>query len=72
MRGRSAPLTGRGAERAGRRDRGCGIGPWQLRNKTKIASHLDSSIKAEVIGCLRRNVDVFAWSSAKLTGIRPM
>lgn len=38
---------------------------------TKIASDLDSDVKAEVIDCLRRNVGIFAWSSAELTGIQP-
>lgn len=45
--------------------------PGNSETKTKIASDLNSDLKADVVDCLRRNVGVFAWFSAELTSIRP-
>ncbi|KAL0458918.1 UNVERIFIED_CONTAM: hypothetical protein Slati_0519000 [Sesamum latifolium] len=38
---------------------------------TQIDSHLGGKTKEEVISCLRRNVDIFAWAPQDLEGIDP-
>lgn len=45
--------------------------PGNSETKTKIASDLNNDLKTDVINCLRKNIGVFAWSSAELTGILP-
>ncbi|KAL0445686.1 UNVERIFIED_CONTAM: hypothetical protein Slati_1696500 [Sesamum latifolium] len=38
---------------------------------TRIGSHLGGKTKEEVISCLRRNADIFAWAPQDLEGIDP-
>ncbi|KAL0431118.1 UNVERIFIED_CONTAM: hypothetical protein Sradi_0737800 [Sesamum radiatum] len=38
---------------------------------TRIGSHLDGKTKEEIILCLQRNADIFAWASQDLEGIDP-
>ncbi|KAL0412942.1 UNVERIFIED_CONTAM: hypothetical protein Sradi_1495900 [Sesamum radiatum] len=38
---------------------------------TRIGSHLDEEAKKEIILCLQRNADIFAWNPQDLEGIDP-
>ncbi|KAL0416120.1 UNVERIFIED_CONTAM: hypothetical protein Slati_3443900 [Sesamum latifolium] len=45
--------------------------PGDLKKVTRIGSQMDEAIRKEVIQCLIRNVDVFAWIPHDLEGINP-
>ncbi|KAL0421109.1 UNVERIFIED_CONTAM: Transposon Ty3-G Gag-Pol polyprotein [Sesamum latifolium] len=48
-----------------------GLMPGDPEKVTRISSQMDEAIRKEVIQCLRRNVDVFAWTPQDLEGINP-
>ncbi|KAL0456492.1 UNVERIFIED_CONTAM: hypothetical protein Slati_0988400 [Sesamum latifolium] len=45
--------------------------PGEPEKVTRIGSQMDEAIWKEVIQCLRRNVDIFAWTPQALEGINP-
>ncbi|KAL0416287.1 UNVERIFIED_CONTAM: hypothetical protein Slati_3460600 [Sesamum latifolium] len=45
--------------------------PGDPEKVTQIGSQMDEAIRKKVIQCLRRNVDVFAWTPQDLEGINP-
>ena len=48
------------------------IHPARPEATTFIASDLEAGQKEELIGCLQRNYDVFAWSTHELPGVSPV
>ncbi|KAL0458472.1 UNVERIFIED_CONTAM: hypothetical protein Slati_0474400 [Sesamum latifolium] len=47
------------------------VTPGNPDKTTRIGSHLGGRIKEEIISCLRRNADIFAWAPQDLEGIDP-
>ncbi|KAL0446277.1 UNVERIFIED_CONTAM: hypothetical protein Slati_1755600 [Sesamum latifolium] len=45
--------------------------PGDLDNTTKIGSKIRKDIREQVINCLRKNKDIFAWTPQDLEGIDP-
>ncbi|KAL0423805.1 UNVERIFIED_CONTAM: hypothetical protein Sradi_0915300 [Sesamum radiatum] len=38
---------------------------------TKIGSQMENTVREKIIQCLRRNIDIFAWTPKDLEGINP-
>ncbi|KAL0444470.1 UNVERIFIED_CONTAM: hypothetical protein Slati_2169700 [Sesamum latifolium] len=47
------------------------VTPGSPDKTTRIGSHLGGRTKEEIISCLRRNADIFAWAPQDLEGIYP-
>ncbi|XP_073035186.1 uncharacterized protein [Primulina eburnea] len=45
--------------------------PGQPMKTTKIARDLEPATRAQLLQCLEKNADIFAWSSSELVGISP-
>ncbi|KAL0401835.1 UNVERIFIED_CONTAM: hypothetical protein Slati_4213400 [Sesamum latifolium] len=45
--------------------------PGDLKKTTRVGSQMDETLREEVIQCLKRNIDVFAWTPQELEGISP-
>ncbi|XP_073049605.1 uncharacterized protein [Primulina eburnea] len=45
--------------------------PGQPTKTTKIARDLEPATRAQLLQCLEKNADIFAWSSSELVGIYP-
>ncbi|KAL0462884.1 UNVERIFIED_CONTAM: hypothetical protein Slati_0176000 [Sesamum latifolium] len=45
--------------------------PGDLEKTTRIGSHISNVIRKELVQCLQRNADIFAWTPQDLEGIDP-
>ncbi|KAL0449398.1 UNVERIFIED_CONTAM: hypothetical protein Slati_1496200 [Sesamum latifolium] len=45
--------------------------PGDLDKVTKIASKMKEDVRGQVVSCLRKNKDIFAWTPQDLEGIDP-
>ncbi|XP_073017975.1 uncharacterized protein [Primulina eburnea] len=48
-----------------------GVLPGQPMKTTKIARDLEPATRAQLLQCLEKNADIFAWSSSELVGVSP-